>query len=168
MNLYMVSLGGKAKGCNIEVHDVQFVVAEHIDDTVGVLRDNWYGLPLKLHMDSHKLIKGTEGYSIRLSLEKPENKKRLFFVHFGGYIKVSTQEVHDVGLFVGESDQEVKERVNRDNAVADIENHVDSFVEVEARLLSADGKTYYIDLVKSDEETNMEPDWFGYRRIDVY
>ena len=61
----------------------------------------------------------------------------------------------------------MKERVNKENSVADIQNHVDSLVEVEARLLSADGKTYYIDLVKSDEEYNMEPDWFGYRRIDI-
>ncbi len=167
MNLYMVSLGGKAKGCNIEVHDVQFVVADHIDNTVEALRNNWYGLPEKLHMDSHKLIKGAEGYSIRLCLEKPENKKHLFFVHLGGYKKVSTQEIHDVGLFIGEADQEVKERVNKENSVADIENHLDSLVEVEARLLSADGKTYYIDLVKSNEEYNMEPDWFGYRRIDI-
>lgn len=167
MNLFMVSLGGKAKGGNIEVHDVQFVAANHIDETIEVLKKNWYGLPLKLHMDSYKLITGAEGFSVKLTEEKPENSKQLYFVHLGGYLRTSTQEQHEIFLCVGDKEQEVKDRVVKLMTVSDIENHVDSIVNVETCMLSADGKKYYIELMESQEDFLQDPDWFGYRRIDI-
>ena len=167
MNLYMINLGGKAKGGNIEVHDVQFVAANHIDETIEVLKKNWYGLPLKLHMDSYKLINGAEGHSVKLTEEKPESSKQLYFVHLGGYLRTSTQEQHEIFLCVGASEQEVKERAVKLMTVSDTQNHVDSIVNVETCLLSADGKMYYIELEESHEDFTQDPDWFGYRRIDI-
>lgn len=167
MNLYMVSLGGKAKGCNIEVHDVQFVAAEHIDETIELLRKHWYGLGTKLHMDSYKQIKGADGYSLQLTKEKPEDNKQLYFVHFGGYRADSTQELHDIGLYVGDNDTIIKERAQVEFQVADIENHVDSLVPVERVILSASGETFFIKLSESMEEFDRIPDWFGYRRLDL-
>jgi len=167
MNLYMISLGGKVKGCNIEVHDVQFVVANHVDETIDIIKNNWYGLPFKLHMDSYKMISGADGYEIRISQKQSDNKQKLFFVQFGGYKKDLTQELHDVGLYVGESEQEVKTRALTEAKVADIENHVDSIICVETCMLSTDGMQYFIELVESHDKYDIEPDWFGYRRLDV-
>lgn len=166
MNLYMISLGGKAKGCNIEVHDIQFVAAGHIDETIELLKKSWYGFGEKLHMDSYKQIKGADGYSIRLSKEKPEGNKQLYFVHFGGYKADSTQELHDIGFYVGDSDKEIKERALIEFQVADIENHVDSLVRIESVLLSVTDETFFIELCESKEEFDRIPDWFGYRRLD--
>jgi hypothetical protein len=163
----MVSLGGKAKGCNIEVHDVQFVAAEHIDETIELLKKNWYGLGAKLHMDSYKQIKGADGYSMQLTKDKPEGKKQLYFVHFGGYKADSTQEQHDIGFYVGNSDREIKERANKEFQVADIENHVDSLIPVERVILSTTGEEFFIELSESKEEFDCIPDWFGYRRLDL-
>jgi hypothetical protein len=166
MNLYMISLGGKVKGCNIEAHDVQFVAAQHIDETIEVLKSSWYGQAEKLHMDSYKVIHGADGYSVNLTKQKPASDKQLYFVHFGGYRENSTQEQHEIGFFVGNSDTEVKERANKEYQVADIQNHVDSLVAVERVILSTDQETYYIELKKSMEEFDCAPDWFGYRRLD--
>jgi hypothetical protein len=168
MNLYMISLGGKAKGCNIEVHDVQFAAASHIDETVELLKARWYGLGEKLHMDSYKLLNGAQGYSIRLTKEKPVTSQKLYFVHFGGYKTESTQELHDIGLFVGSSDKEVKDRAEKEFLVADIENHVDSLILVEDVILSAEGEKYYIELSESTQGFDLAPDWFGYRRLDLF
>ena len=164
-NLYMISLGGKVKGCNVEVHDVQFVVANHIDETVELLKNTWYGLDEKLHMDSYKVIIGADGYSLRLTKESPNSNKQLFFVQLGGYKKDSTQELHDIGLFIGESEREVKERALKEIKAADIENHVDSIIRVETFMRSTDGETYFVELVESNEDFDRVPDWFGYRRF---
>ncbi len=167
MNLYMISLGGKVKGGNLEVHDVQFVAAEHIDETVDILKRGWYGMAEKLHMDSYKQIRGADGYSIRLTKEKPENGKQLYFVHLGGYRKESSQELHEVGLFAGESLQEVKSRAPEEVQAAEIENHVDHIINVETCLISTDGEKYYIELTETKEVFDHAPDWFGYRRLDI-
>jgi hypothetical protein len=162
----MISLGGKVKGCYIEVHDVQFVIANHIEETVGLLKSGWYGLDEKLHMDSYKVIDGADGFAVRLTKEKPDCSKQLFFVQFGGYKKDSTQELHDIGLLVGESEQQVKERASIEMKVADIENHVDSIICVENVVLSTDGEKYFVELNESLEDYDLHPDWFGYRRLD--
>ncbi len=166
MNLFMISLGGKVNGCNLEVHDVQFVAAKHIDDTLKVLRSGWYGREEKLHMDSYKQISGADGYTLRLTKEKPDSRKQLFFVHLGGYQKDSSQELHEVGLLVGDTLQEVKERAPKEIQADAIQNHVDNIISVEACLHSTDGEQYYIELSESPEEFDFAPDWFGYRRLD--
>lgn len=167
MNLYMISLGGKVKGCNIEVHDVQFVTANHINETVDLLKSTWYGLGHKLHMDSYKAITGADGYKVQLTKEKSNSKKQLFFVQFGGYKKTCTQELHDIGLFVGESEEIVEEKALKLIQIADIDNHVDSILPVETVFRSCNGETYYLELVESDEDFDQSPDWFGYRRLDI-
>jgi hypothetical protein len=162
----MISLGGKVKGGNIEVHDVQFVAAEHIDDTVEILKRNWYGQAEKLHMDSYKKINGADGFQVGLTKKKPDSKKELFFAHLGGYRSDSTQEQHEAGLFVGEYEAEVKERARSEKIAADIENHVDSLIRIEQVMMSTDGEQYYLELSEASEVFDQAPDWFGYRRLD--
>jgi hypothetical protein len=164
----MISLGGKVQGCNLEVHDVQFVAANDVDETLELLRNNWYGNPEKLHLDSYKVINGADGYALELTLEKPKDKKQLYFVHLGGYKTESTQEIHEIGLFVGETEQEVKENALRSVTASNIQNHVDHMVAVETCLKSTDGEKYYINLRESQDTIEVGPDWFGYRRIDNY
>ena len=55
--LFMVYLGGSAPKANIEVHDIQFVVADKIEDTYDQLKSNWFGNITGLHLDSYKEIK---------------------------------------------------------------------------------------------------------------
>lgn len=176
MKLFMISLGGKVNGCNLEVHDVVFVAANHIDETVALLKSNWYGMPEKLHMDSHKVIGGADGYEVKLINRKPEREsenkktesnKKLYFVHMGGYLNNNTQELHTAGLLVGESEKEVKERAGKEIIAGEIQNHVDHLVNVESCLLSVDGEKYYIELTDSSMDFDRSPDWFGYRRLDI-
>ena len=62
VKLFMVYLGGMSLGANIEIHDVQFVAAQTIEDTYPLLRKHWYGTPKGLHLDSYKDLMGTDGY----------------------------------------------------------------------------------------------------------
>ncbi len=166
MKLFMISLGGKVNGCNLEVHDILFVAANHIDETIGLLKNQWYGLEEKLHMDSYKIIDGADGYRLRLTKEKPDSKKKLYLVHLGGFNVDSTQELHQIGLFTGESEQEVKVKALKEIEVGELQNHVDHMVNVETCIMNPEGETYYIELTESSQEYNLAPDWFGYRRLD--
>ncbi len=164
--LYMISLGGKAQGANIEVHDVQFVVADSIDATIPLVKEHWHGKPLKLHMDSYKEIVGAEGYSITLSSEPVQSSLKLYFVYLGGYHPESTQEIHEVRLLVGTSLSEVKARSNDDKLFQAELWHVDQVVEVNEALLTEEGEEVYIVLEKSGRDYDLKPDWFGYKRLD--
>ena len=64
--LYMITIGGKAKGANIEVHDVQFIIANNIKETYKILKENLYGIDLKLHLDAYKHIDGADGFTVEI------------------------------------------------------------------------------------------------------
>jgi len=164
--LYMISLGGKAQGVNIEVHDVQFVVAENIDAAIPFVKDHWYGLQLKLHMDSYMEIKGAAGYQVTLTDERQPEDNKLFFAYLGGYNEESTQEIHDVRLMVCPSQREAKGLAMKSAGFGYTQRHVDSAVDVEKTLLMNKEETCYLKLTPSKEVFNLTPDWFGYRRLD--
>ena len=164
--LFMISLGGKAPGANIEVHDVQFVVGDSIDTVIPAIREQWYGIDLKLHMDSYMEIKGADGFAITLTEEVNKEDTRLFFAYLGGYKAVHTQEIHDVRLLVCGSEREAKGLAFKLEGFDFTQTHVDSVVDVEKKLLSDDGKTYYLELTPTESTYDLVPDWFGYRRLD--
>lgn len=164
--LYMISLGGKIAGANIEVHDVQFVIAPSIEAAMPLVKGHWYGNGLKLHMDSYVTINGADGYEISLSKDEVTNGQKLYFVYLGGYNKTATQEIHDVRLMVGGSSQEVKSLAIKTQGFDYIQRHVDSVVDVEKHLLTESGDTYYLKLTPAEEVYDLKPDWFGYRRLD--
>lgn len=166
MNLYMISLGGKVKGANIEVHDVQFTVAEHIDNSIDLLKASWYGEEEKLHMDSYTKIKGVDGYEVNISKEKSNENKKLFFVHLGGYDKYMTQELHKIAFFVAETPEEAKRKASKEILTFKEEGHIDQVVDVESCLLQRKDEKYYIKIEESKIDFDLSPDWFGYRRLD--
>ena len=105
--LYLVVLGGRAEKANIELHDVRWVVGSKIEDTYDSLRNDWFGSPKGLHIDSYKKIKHIDGYKINLInfernkigkkqlVKKITSKKNLWFVNIGGYNPTSMQEKHE-------------------------------------------------------------------------
>ena len=56
VHLYLVVLGGRMKGCNIELHDVRWVVGDSIQDTIKTLKSEWFGDKKGLHIDSYRQI----------------------------------------------------------------------------------------------------------------
>ena len=105
--LYLVVLGGRAEKANIEVHDVRWVVGSKIEDTYNTLRNDWFGSPKGLHIDSYKRIEYIDGHKINLInfekdkiekkqlVKKNNTKKNLWFVNIGGYHPTSMQEKHE-------------------------------------------------------------------------
>ena len=163
--LFIVYLGGSAPKANIELHDIQFVVGDVIEDTYEQLRNNWFGTVKGLHLDSYKALKGADGYQISLEDKPQYSDNKLYFVNLGGYDENKLNELHEFALFVAKDKKKAKEK-----AIASLLNgselkHKDNLMEVDdcLELDSIDGK--YVHLHSSDESFDLKPDWFGYRVI---
>lgn len=172
MNLYMISLGGKVEPANIEVHDVQFIAANDIDNSIETLKKIWYGEPQSLHMDSHKHISSTNGYSVKLSKSKSDQNLKLYFIYLGKYDESNTQELHYVDLVVARNEKDAKTKALRPDRQPS-GTHVDAVVDVEAKLHAADGETYYLilDALEAGHEASLnlvsdvKPDWKGFKKL---
>lgn len=111
--LFIVYLGGNAPKANIELHDVQFVIGNTIEDTYEQLRQNWFGTVKGLHLDSYKALKGADGYQISIQ-DRPQNfNKKLYFVNLGGYDESKLNELHEFALFVATDKTEAKEKAKQ-------------------------------------------------------
>jgi len=163
--LFMVYLGGSAPKANIELHDIQFVVADKIEDTYDLLKSNWFGNITGLHLDSYKEIKGADGYRIILQDEPHISEKNLYFINFGGYQKDKLCELHEFALFVAGSAAEAKNKA-KDRLLKNASHkHKDNLIKVDdcLKVSSINGK--HIRLQKSEETFDLQPDWFGYKVI---
>lgn len=168
LNLYMITLGGKAPGALIEVHDVQFIIAKNIEETYSVLKENWYGLEFKLHLDSYRVVNGADGHSISISTETADtSNSRLYFVNMGGYDAELMRELHSYHLVVSTNIDEAKNRSLELFSGSMKEPHIDNISLVsEAKLLNSLYKGE-ISLHQNGLEYSNRPEWFGYKRVDV-
>lgn len=85
LRLFAVLVGGKHARATIELHDVQFVAARNIEETIPRLRERWWGIPSSLHIDAYAELKIVDGYRIEPTLEAVANDVALYFVNTGGY-----------------------------------------------------------------------------------
>ena len=63
-HLFLVVLGGHINGCNVELHDVRWVIGETIEDTIKTLKSEWFGNKKGLHIDSYRKILHVDGMSV--------------------------------------------------------------------------------------------------------
>ena len=163
--LFIVYLGGSAPKANIEVHDVQFVVGDCIEDTYDELIERWYGNKKGLHIDSYKEIKGADGYSISLEQASSPNENNLYFVNVGGYRKDKLSEIHDFTLCVACNESEAKEKALNLLLKESLLKHRDNLIDVDDCVRITHVMGHYIHLQKSQESFDLIPDWFGYNVI---
>ena len=183
--LYLVVLGGKAKKANIELHDVRWVVGSKIEDTYDSLRNDWFGSPKGLHIDSYKKIKYIDGYKINLincekdkidkkQLEKTKAKNYLWFVNLGGYDPTSMQEKHEFGLVAASTKLEAKNIAKSNWLIGCKKKHKDDLASLEMIIGCDDCEqikkigSWEIELTQDNNfiQENNYPDWYGYQKID--
>lgn len=165
ISLFMVYVGGRAGNANIELHDVRFVAGESIEDTYPALRQQWFGEPHSLHLDSYMTVRNVDGYRVLLS-EKPDTQKeKLFFVNLGGYDPAEIAELHAFGLFVATSSGAAKTRAKECLLAGSHSRHKDDLYNVDDCLSVERVNRYFIRLAKGGEAQPQKPDWFGYRPI---
>jgi len=184
--LYLVVLGGRAKKANIELHDVRWVVGSKIEDTFDTLRNDWFGSPRGLHIDSYKKIKYVDGYKINLIniekdkieekqlVQKNKTKKYLWFVNIGGYNPTCMQEKHEFGLLTASNKLEAKNIAKSKWLIGCKKKHKDDLASLDM-LISCDDceltkkiGNWQNELTTDNNfiQENNYPDWYGYQKID--
>ena len=173
--LFLVVLGGRVKGCHIEVHDVRWVVGETIKDTISELKKQWWGLKKGLHIDSYREIKEVDGYNINICSTVPTEgatltSVKLWFVNIGAYEKNKMAEQHEYGLVVANTSFSAKAKAKKKWLHGLEKQHKDDLHEVKSdgidQLLLIEGNDEWtIELSKKsndDKKENHAPDWYGY------
>lgn len=158
--LYAVGVGGSIRQANIEIHDVQFVVADSMEDTYETLKANWYGD--SLHLDEYKEVTGADGYRIEITDTPYLIGRELYFMNMGGYRRDTFGELHEYRLYVSETGKDIEARAEQELLVKADSRHEDNLHKVEDIMKSSDHEKYYIRLIPDGQKYDFEPDWSGY------
>lgn len=137
MQLFLVVLGGRSRGCHIEQHDVRFVAGGHLDDTLPQLRRQWFGLQRGLHLDSWQRIERVEGWRVELRPEPFTGPMRLWFINVGAYDPACAWELHAFGLFVATGAASAKAKAKHQLLVGAAQQHKDDSCTVDTLSLAA-------------------------------
>ena len=155
--LFAVLLGGMAEGCNIELHDVQFVVTDTIENAYFELLDKWFGKKEKMHIDSYIILDVVDGYEVNLSKETADQKEKLYFINMGAYEEGNFSELHQIKFMVDTAKIPVKRRAKESMLKGKISVHTDDLFEVDdcLHLHSVDG--WDIHLSSTNQKENLIP-----------
>ncbi|MEX0447275.1 DUF1543 domain-containing protein [Xenorhabdus sp. SGI246] len=167
IQLYMFYLGGNAGKSNIEVHDVQFVAVNKIEEAYPVLRDVWFGDKDKLHLDGYMPVTWADGYDISLSDNEYHGEMNLYFVNMGGYQNDSLAEAHEFGFFVAHSVEDAKEKAKKYLLTGYDQLHKDNLKDVDDCLLLGQISDYHVHLTENPHGQPDKPEWQGYRPIGI-
>lgn len=165
MHLFMFYLGGNAGKSNIEVHDIQFVVADTPEAAWPALREAWFGDADKIHVDGYARITWADGYKISLRDTPAAPGKRPFFVNAGGYRPNSLAELHAFDLFVATDVKEAKAKALKVLLTGADQLHKDNLKDVDDCLLLEQVGDYFIHLEPSTDGKPFTPEWQGYQPI---
>ncbi|AKX43768.1 hypothetical protein AKN87_00550 [Thiopseudomonas alkaliphila] len=163
--LGMFYLGGGATGANLELHDLQFVAVETVEQAYPRLRQAWVGDKHKLHLDGYSWITWADGYAVSLSKSKPEGRLKLFFVNVGGYRQGQLAELHEFALFVAETPEQAKQKALEQLLPGADLKHKDNLKAVEHCLLLELFDQYYVHLTPDTSGQPDLPAWQGYHRL---
>jgi hypothetical protein len=152
LRLYSVFLGGRADGCNTELHDVVFVIGESIQQVYPTLVNKWFGNKKMLHIDSYIELTHADSHDIVLSNQSNNENKKLFYVNFGSYKNGYFGEIHESGFYVGTSKNEVLMRAKNELCVRGVEPHCDDNVVVDDVIEVSYIDHYYLHFVPSERK----------------
>lgn len=164
--LFAVYLGGKADGCNIELHDVVFVVGTCIEETYPLLAKKWFGNMDGFHIDAYVHLKNIDGYEIELSKTQVTSSKKLYFINLGAYKPHEFTEYHQSGFYVTEDAPEAVQRakselcqglqvIHKDDVV--LLDHVKGGFDVDDILEIGNVDDYFISLRPSSSQERPLP-----------
>lgn len=165
LKLFAVVLGGRADGCNIELHDIVFVIGETLQSTYPKLVSKWFGNQKRLHIDSTIELKYIDGYEVRITQTKPTSSKKLYFVNFGAYKPNYFGEFHETKFYVGTHKSEILSRAKTELCHSLIEPHCDDNIAVDDLLMINQIDNYYIDLHPTIKHKPLEIKSV-YKRLD--
>lgn len=165
LQLFVFYLGGAAPGANIEVHDVQFGVAEKPETVYPALAKRWFGTRNSLHVDAYGVVDWADGFAVTVSPEKSVSHKKLYFVNMGGYAAGALKEEHEFTFLVAETADEAKAKAKKTLMSGYAHLHRDNFMEVDDCIPLEQIDGFHIHLTPQPEGEPAKALWQGYQRI---
>lgn len=168
LNLYAVLLGGRAKGCSIELHDVVFVVGNSLEELYPQLVNKWFGGIIKgLHIDSSVELKYVDGYEVVITQNKTlSSDKKLYFANFGGYKPGFFGEIHEVNFYVGASRIEALSKAKSQLCVGSHQQHSDDHHVIDDLIAVNNIDSYQISLKPTIKPCHLEIN-SHYRKLNL-
>ena len=145
--LFIFYLGGSMKNCQIEMHDVVFVVADSDLDASEKIKAKWCGTEKSLHVDSWLIAENVDGFDITLTDKKPEgDNNHLYFVNLGYYKKGVFGELHYMALVVAKSKKKAID-IAMSKCTKDVEMlHSDNVYDLDDCIQLEEVDSYFIQL----------------------
>ncbi|MBW8684628.1 DUF1543 domain-containing protein [Chitinophaga rhizophila] len=97
LKLYMVLLGSKAPGRNVEQHDFFFGIGTSLRELVPRMKAFWPEAGNSLHIDGWREVTSVDGYAVNVETAAAvaaPSAQRLFFINMGGYQTGKLEEQH--------------------------------------------------------------------------
>lgn len=165
--LYMLLLGSRAPGRNVEQHDFFFGIAHSLKELIPAIKKFWPEAKNNIHIDGYREVTSVDGYrvSVRLKIESStEPGKRLFFINLGGYQENKFEEQHYTILTVkdnrAQASKEAKETFfYKHHGFKGAESHiddkygidVDDLYQIEDILSLEQKELYHIELTPEED-----------------
>ncbi|HMB37438.1 MAG TPA: DUF1543 domain-containing protein [Wenzhouxiangellaceae bacterium] len=144
--LFAVCLGGRADGCNVELHDVVFAVGTSLEAVHPQLLDRWFGEPEGLHVDAWAELDQVPGFRVSLGKTPVKAEQQLYFINIGGYVAGEFGERHAYGFYAGAGRAEVKARAKRELLTGKQSVHRDDLVAIDDVLEVEPGDDWHVRL----------------------
>jgi hypothetical protein len=154
--LFAFYLGGKVQGCNIEMHDVVFIVGKSNEDVLPQVKQKWIGTEKSLHVDSFVVLENIDSHDIKVTNQKTDNNGLgLYFVNLGSYTKDKFGENHFMNFCVAKSRSEAIEITRKTIPQSEDMMHGDNIDHIDdcIRLDSIDN--YHVELKQSINKSNL-------------
>ena len=173
--LFVVYIGGKISGTNIESHDIRFLIGETVHDTYEQIRKEWVGDLIGLHIDSYLKLEYLNGYKIIITKNVKSSRscikksKELWFVNLGGSSSNSIIEKHEIFILVASSKKEAK-AIAKTKASKTIKNlHFDNILKINDNINNNNADDFIFKIVLENDTLsrshNLIPDWQGYSKL---
>ena len=163
--LFVFYLGGKVKGCNIEMHDVVFVVGHSNKDILQKVKNKWCGTKESLHIDSWFILENIDGFDIKIVDKIPSDSEySLYFVNLGSYKEGQFGENHFMGFYIAKSKSQAIKIAKSDVLKDQIIIHSDNIYDIDDCLNIDNIDNKYIALQYSGNKTSINP-VNGYQKI---
>lgn len=169
MDLFIFAIGGNAGKSNIEVHDIQFVVAEKPEDAPGQNYER-IGLVIRIKFILMAMLVYIGLMVTKSVSQKSANTpsaKKLYFVNVGAYNHTELAELHAFDFFVADNAAEAKEKALRSLLSGEDQQHKDNLKDVDDCKVLSQIDEYYIHLEPQKKGNKFIPEWQGYQPIGI-
>ncbi|WP_316832286.1 DUF1543 domain-containing protein [Pedobacter aquatilis] len=179
--LFMLLLGSKAPGRNVEQHDYFFAIATNLKELVPQIKAFWPEAGNSIHIDGWREVNYVDGYHVKVIPRNEatmHSERKLFFINLGGYQSGKLEEQHYTVLSVQDNRanavKDAKKTIFfKTNSIKGANSHIDEKYGVDVDdiykiedILTPDQKEIYHIVIEETLDKTEDEIHLGYFKLD--